>query len=135
MPMPSMSPRALSRLMMFLYVLRAFESFSVPYSLMSSLAFGQLARASWKLVITQSQPVEPSPPSAALNGSGVLVGSLTTSIAQAAGYLWQASRIHSSISARCCACVSPLFVSHWGYWAPQISVWNLNLKPRDWAQL
>ena len=70
---------------MVLYVLRTGGSFSVPYSLMSSLAFGQLVRAIWNAVITQSQPVAPSPPSAALNGIAVLMGSLTTSMAQVFG--------------------------------------------------
>ena len=83
--MPSMRPRVFSRLMMVLYVLRTGGSFSVPYSLMSSLALGQYCRASWNEVITQSQPVEPVPPSAAANGIGVLMGSLTTSMAQVLG--------------------------------------------------
>src|SRR4029079_1331332 len=135
MPMPSMRLRDFSRLMMVLYWLRALASFSVPYSLMRSLALGNAARASWNEVITQSQPVEPLPPSAFFQLIAVLVGSLTTSTAQALGYFWPASRIHSSISARCCVWVSPLLVSQLGNCAPHTSVWNLNLKPCCCAKL
>src|SRR5687768_9538443 len=127
MPMPSMRPRAFSRLMMVLYVLRTGGSFSVPYSLMSSLAFGHAARAIWNEVITQSQPVAPSPPSAALNGIDVLIGSFTTSMAHVFGYRWQAAVIHCSISARCWAVVRPVLVSQDGYCEPHTKVWNLNL--------
>src|SRR5690349_21208281 len=127
MPMPSMSPRVFSRLMMVLYVLRADGSFSVPYSLMSSLAFGQCVRASWNEVMTQSQPVVPAPPRAAENGIAVLIGSLTTSMAQVLGYRAQASVIHSSISARCCAVVRPELVSQLGNCDPHTKLWNLNL--------
>src|SRR5262245_54536630 len=124
MPMPSMRPRAFSRPMIVLYVARGPESFSVPYSLMSSLAFGQYWRASWNEVMTQSQPVEPSPPSAALNGIAVLMGSLTTSMAKVFGKRWQESCIHCSISARC-SLVERL-VSQLGYCEPHTKVWNLN---------
>src|ERR1041384_7335066 len=127
MPMPSMRPRSLSSWMMDLYVARTGGSFSVPYSLMSSLALGQYCRASWNEVMTQSQPVVPSPPSAALNGMAVLMGSFTTSMAQMLGYRWQASCIHCSISARCCAVVRPEPVIQLGYCEPQMNVWNLNL--------
>ena len=43
------------------------------------------SRAIWNAVITQSQPVAPSPPSAAFHGSAVLMGSFTTSMAHVFG--------------------------------------------------